>query len=104
MKQAKIEEYWSQLNYEQVVSEISSNLRAIYSNAQSVLNNYTNIKEITTDPSLSQSTFQLLKSGEISFPDYLTEVRLIYDNQVNFLEAERDYFLLLNEITLLTGK
>lgn len=102
VKQAKIEENWSQLNYDQVVSEITSSLKAAYSNAQSVLQNYMNIKEIAADPSLSESTFLLLKAGEISFPEYLSEVQLIFENQLNFLEVERDYFLLLNKITLLT--
>lgn len=103
MKQAKIEENWSQLNYDQVVSEITSNLKAVYSNAQSVFLNYLNIKEIATDPLLSENTFLLLKTGEISFPEYLSEVQLIFENQLNFLEVERDYFILLNRITLLTG-
>ena len=104
VKQAKIEENWSQLNYHQVVSEVTSNLKSVYSTAQSVFQNYMNIKEITADPSLSESTFQLLKSGEISFPEYLTEVQLIFENQLNFLEVERDYFMLMNKITLLTGE
>jgi hypothetical protein len=103
VKQAKIEENWSQLNYDRIVSEISSNLKAVYSNAQAVLQNYINIKEIAADPSLSESTFLLLKAGEISFPEYLTELQLIFENQLNFLEVERDYFVLLNKITLLTG-
>jgi outer membrane protein TolC len=103
LKQAKIEENWSQLNYDQVVSEITSNLKAVYSNAQAVLQSYMNIKEIAADPSLSESTFLLLKAGEISFPEYLSEIQLIFGNQLNFLEVERDYFILLNKITLLTG-
>ncbi len=104
VKQARIEENWSKLNYDQVVSEITSNLKAVYSNAQAVLQNYINIKDIAADPSLSESTFLLLKAGEISFPEYLTEVQLIFENQLNFLEVERDYQILLNKITLLTGK
>ena len=103
VKQAKLEENWVQLNYDQIVSETTSSLKAVYSNAQAVLQNYLNIKEISADPSLSESTFLLLKAGEISFPEYLTEVQLIIENQLNFLEVERDYFLLLNKITLLTG-
>lgn len=86
-----------------MVSEITSSLRATYSNAQAVLQNYLNIKEIAADPSLSESTFLLLKAGEISFPEYLSEVQLIFENQLNFLEVERDYFVLLNKINLLTG-
>ena len=103
MKQAKIEENWSQLNYDQVVSEITSNLKAVYTSAQAVLQNFMSIKEIAADPSLSESTFLLLKAGELSFPEYLTEVQLIFENQMNYLEVERDYFLLLNKISLLTG-
>jgi outer membrane protein TolC len=103
VKQAKIEENWTQLNYDQVVSEIISGFKAAYSNAQAVLQNYLNIKEIAADPSLSESTFLLLKAGEISFPEYLSEVQLIFENQLNFLEVERDYFIILNKITLLTG-
>jgi len=103
VKQARIEENWSQLNYDQVVSGITSSLKAVYSNAQAVLQNYMNIKELTAEPSLSESTFLLLKAGEISFPEYLSEVQLIYENQLNFLEVERDYFVLLNKINLLTG-
>ncbi len=86
-----------------MVSEITSSLRATYSNAQAVLQNYLNIKEIAADPSLSESTFLLLKAGEISFPEYLSEVQLIFENQLDFLEVERDYFVLLNKINLLTG-
>ena len=71
------------MNYDQVVSEITSNLKAVYSNAQAVLQNYMNIKEIAADPSLSESTFLLLKVGEISFPEYLAEVQLIFENQLN---------------------
>jgi len=67
------------------------------------LQNYKNIKEIAADPSLSESTFLLLKAGILSFPEYLTEVQLIFENQLNFLEMERDYLILLNKITLLTG-
>jgi hypothetical protein len=103
VKQAKIEETWSQLSYDQIVSEITSNLKAVYSDAQSVLQNFMNIREIAADPSLSESTLLLLKAGEISFPEYLTEVQLIFENQLNFLEAERDYFILQNKISLLTG-
>ena len=103
VKQARIEENWSQLNYDQVISEITSSLKATYSNAQAVLQNYLNIKEIAADPSLSESTFLLLKAGEISFPEYLSEVQLIFENQLDFLEVERDYFVLLNKINLLTG-
>jgi len=82
---------------------MASSLKAAYSNAQVVLQNHLNIKEIAADHSLSESTFLLLKAGEISFPEYLAEVQLIFENQLNFLEVERDYFLLLNKITLLTG-
>ncbi len=103
VKQARIEENWSQLNYDQVVSEVISNLKSVYSTAQAVFQNYMDIKEIAIDPSISGSTFQLLKSGEISFPEYLAETQLIFDNQLSFLEVERDYFMLLNRITILTG-
>jgi outer membrane protein, heavy metal efflux system len=101
VKQAKIEENWSQLNYDQVVSEITSTLKATYSTAKSVYSAYTNIKDIVANPSLSESTLQLLKSGEISFPEYLSEVQLIYENQLNLLEVENDYYILLNKIHLL---
>jgi outer membrane protein TolC len=104
VKQTRIEENWSQLNYDQVVSEVTSNLKYVYSNAQAVFQNYMDIKEIAIDPSLSESTFQLLKSGEISFPEYLSEARLIFENQLNFLEVEKEYFMLLNRINMLTGK
>ena len=91
------------MNYDQAVSEITSSLKADYSNAQAILQNYISIKEIAADPSLSESTFLMLKAGEISFPEYLSEVQLIFENQLNFLEVERDCFLLLNNISLLTG-
>ena len=98
-----IDENWLQLNYDQVVSEITSNLKAVYSNAQAVLQNYLSIKEIAADPSLYESTFLMLTTREISFPEYLAEVQLIFVNQLNFPEVERDYFLLMNKIALLYG-
>ena len=104
VKQAKVEETWSQLNYDQVVSEVQSSLKSTYSNVLSVFNNYIAIKEIASDSSLSESTMQLLNTGQISFPEYLAEVQLIFENQLNYLEIEKEYFLLHNKINLLIQK
>ena len=60
-------------------------------------------QHIAADTSLSESTFLMLKAGEISFPEYLAVVQLIFENQLNFPEVERDYFLLMNKIALLYG-
>ena len=51
-------------------------------------------QNIAADTSLSESTFLMLKAGEISFPEYLAEVQLIFENQLNFLAMERDNFLI----------
>jgi hypothetical protein len=51
-------------------------------------------QHIAADTSLSESTFLMLKAGEISFPEYLAEVQLIFENQLNFLAMERDNFLI----------
>lgn len=103
VKQAKLEESWSDLNYEQVVAEVNSALRMYYLKAQSALNLYNNALEIVSDQDLSISTNALLTAGEISFPEYLTEIQLIFDNQLSFLETERDYFLILNDLRLLSN-
>lgn len=103
VKQAKIAESWSALHHDQVVSEITAELKGAYTRAESAVRNYLNIKEISADESIQQSTFLLFRAGEISFPEYLTEVQLIYENQMYFLEAERDYILALNNLRFLIG-
>lgn len=104
VKQAKLEKTWSDLNYEQVVAEVTTALRMYYLKARSALDSYDNAREIISDQDLSTSTNALLDAGEISFPEYLTEIQLIFDNQLSFLETERDYYLLLNELKLLAGE
>jgi outer membrane protein TolC len=104
LKQARIAENFSALTYDQVVSENISNLRGFYTQAEAALRNYREIKSLAGDATILQSTFLLLKAGEISFPEYLAEVQLIYENQLNYLESERDFIMALNSIYLLTGE
>ncbi|MHC1733142.1 MAG: TolC family protein [Bacteroidales bacterium] len=103
VKQAAIESEWTQLNHDQVVSEITTAFNVLYSGIQSVLNNYMNIKELAIDPSLSESTIQLLKAGQISLPDFFIEMQMIHETQLNFLEIEKEYCLLHNRLNLLMG-
>lgn len=104
VKQAKLENIWSQSYYDQVVSEATANLKSVYAEALASYQNYSVMKDIMESSQLSESSMQLLKAGEISFPEYLTEVQFIFESQFNYLENERNYYLSLNKLKLIVGE
>jgi len=104
VKQAKLENIWSQSYYDQVVSEVTANLKSVYAEALATYQNYSMMKDIMESSQLSESSMQLLKAGEISFPEYLTEVQFIFESQFNYLETERNYYLSLNKLQLIAGE
>lgn len=104
VKQAKLENIWSQSYYDQVVSEVTANLKSVYTEALAAYQNYSMMKEIMESSQLSESSMQLLKAGEISFPEYLTEVQFIFESQFNYLETERNYYLSLNQLKFIIGE
>jgi len=104
VKQAKLENIWSQSYYDQVVSEVTANLKLVYAEALASYQNYSMMKDIMESSQLSESSKQLLTVGEISFPEYLTEVQFIFESQYNYLENERNYYISLNKLKLIVGE
>jgi hypothetical protein len=45
-----------------------------------------------------------LRSGEISFSEYITEVQFIFESQFTYLENELNYYISLNKLKLIVGE
>ena len=104
VKQSKLENIWSQSYYDQVVSEVTANLKLVYAEALASYQNYSMMKDIMESSQLSESSMQLLKSGEISFSEYITEVQFIFESQFKYLENELNYYISLNKLKLIVGE
>lgn len=92
LKTAKIQSEWSQANLLQKESELRTEVISRYNEIQNLHNTYLQMKTIAEDEKVSESSLQLLHSGQISFPEYLVEVQFVWDAKQAFLETEKNYF------------
>ncbi len=98
MKQAQIQTEWSQAQFSRQVSELSAEVISVYTEVQTLQNTYLQMKAIAEEEKISETSFQLLQAGQISFPEYLMEVQFVWDAKNAFLETEKNYFLATSKL------
>jgi outer membrane protein TolC len=98
VKIAKIQSEWSQVNLRQKESEVRTEVISRYNEIQNLRNTYLQMKAIAEDEQVSESSLQLLQSGQISFPEYLMEAQFIWDAKSAYLETEKNYFVALSKL------
>ncbi len=103
VKKAQLQKVWAQASYQQIVSEINSEVKSLYNELETTYVNYMEMKEILESVQLAQSSYEVLQAGQISFPEYLVEVQFMYESQENYLETERRFFVLWSELALKQG-
>lgn len=104
VKKAQLQQVWAQASYQQIVSEINSEVKSLYNELETTYVNYMEMKDILESVQVVQSSYELLQAGQISFPEYLVEVQFMYEVQENYLETERRFFVLWSELALMQGK
>jgi outer membrane protein, heavy metal efflux system len=93
VKHARIQSEWSIANLKEQESKIRSELISKYKEILNLQNIYSQMKAVIQDETISESSLQLLQSGQISFREYLLETQFIWDVKKQYLETERNYHI-----------
>ncbi|MCU4156124.1 TolC family protein [Carboxylicivirga sp. A043] len=101
VKYAKLQTEWSMVNLNQQESEYKTKASTLYSEVVTLKNSYEEMKVIMDEQQLSESNLELLKSGQISFSEYLVDADLIWDSQSQYLSYEHDYFKCLSQLKMM---
>ena len=98
VKHAKLQTEWSKANLLQQESEIKTQVSSLYYEVLALKENYEQMNSILMDGQVSESSFELLQSGQNSFTEYLVDVDLIWEVQCEFMKNENAYFVLLSHL------
>ena len=100
VKQAKLEYEWSQASYHQVESLVRTEIIALYNSLKTTHDNYIEMKAILDEEQVTKNNIDLLQAGQISFPEFLMEIQFMFESQSNYLETEKEYFMLVSDLKL----
>lgn len=100
VKYAKLQTEWSKVELLQKENSFKTQISALYNEAKALQYNYEQVKLIMEEEAVSESSMQLLESGQISFSEYLVDSNLIWETKKQFIENEKAYFVLLGKIKL----
>ncbi|MCA1745871.1 MAG: TolC family protein [Bacteroidales bacterium] len=98
VKHARLQTEWAKANLAQQASELEMTASNLFHQASALHNNYQQMKAVMDEEQVSQSHLELLKAGQISFSEYLTDVRFIQETWMQFLETEYTYYELLSQL------
>lgn len=98
VKLAKLQTEWSMANLVQHESEVRMQISGLYYQMLALKTSYEQMKAIIDEDEIATGNLELLKSGQITFADYLVEVNFIRETQNQFLQTENAYFELLSKL------
>jgi len=98
LRQARLENAWATANYSQKESELITEVYGIYEELHALHSGYQQMKAVLDEEQASIGNLELLRSGHISFTEYLVNADLIWDARSRLLRAENDYFVLLSKL------
>ena len=98
VKHAKLQTEWTRANLLQHESEIKMLVSGLYYEMVALKTNYEQMKIVIVEEGISKSNPELLKSGHITFAEYLLDANFIRDIQNQFLQTENAYFELLSKL------
>jgi len=96
LRYARLNIETSKANFSQQESELTANLSAVYFEAKALKDSYEQMKQIIDEEQVSESSLELLQSGQISFSQYYIDVDFIWESQYEFFQNENAYFRLLS--------
>jgi cobalt-zinc-cadmium efflux system outer membrane protein len=100
IKQAKLENEWSQASYQQVESLVRTEIITLYNSLKTTYDNYVEMREILGEEQVTKNNIELLQAGQISFPEFLMEIQFMFESQDGYLETEKEYYNMISELIL----
>ncbi|KAF0204000.1 MAG: outer membrane efflux [Bacteroidetes bacterium] len=98
VKHAKLQTEWTRANFLQHESEIKMLVSGLYYEMVALKTIYEQKKIVIVEEGISKRNPELLKSGHITFAEYLLDANFIRDIQSQFLQTENAYFELLSKL------
>jgi hypothetical protein len=103
VNQAKLEYEWSQASYYQVESMVRMEILTLYNTLKTTYSNYMEMKAILGNKLMTQTNLDLLEAQQISFPEFLVEMQFIFESENNYINTEKEYFILVSELLLISN-
>lgn len=100
VKLAKLQTEWSKANLTQHESEAKIVVSGLYYEMIALKTNYEQMKAIIGDDGISRSNLELLRSGHITFAEYLVDANFVWEMQSHFLQTENAYYELLSRLKI----
>ncbi len=98
VKHAKLQTEWSKAKFWQEEGEIKLRLTNLFNEVVAVKTNFEQVRAVLEEEQVSAGNLELLKSGHISFTDYLVDADLIWQAKSKFLTNENAYYDLLSRL------
>jgi outer membrane protein, heavy metal efflux system len=98
LKYSRLQQEWSQAQYEQREAELKVQVASLYSGVQSLQDQYLQMKETMEDEQISEMNLDLLETGQISFTEYFVDSEFIWEVLNNFFAVENAYFVGLSKL------
>lgn len=101
---AKLHAEWSRLSQLQHESELKVLVSGLYHEMMSVKTNYEQMKVILDEPGISKNNLELLRTGNITFTEYLLDTDLVRKAENHLLQTEFVYYELLSRLRIFSQK
>lgn len=92
VKYAKLQTETSKAYFSQQESKLKAKVSALYFEVKALNDSYQQMKSIMYEEQVSESSLELLQSGQISFTEYLVDTGLILENKLIYLNIEVSYY------------
>lgn len=100
VKQARLQSMWTQAQLLQLHSELQSQALALFAEAAMTRTTYEQMRQILQDESVTEGGLELLRSGQVSFAEYLVDQELVWEAQIEMLQQEFQYYELLSKLKM----
>jgi hypothetical protein len=92
IKKANLRIDWSEAAYQETYIQVKSTVSALWNQAKTNLETITRMEEILRSEQVSESSMELLESGQISFHEYILENEISKEVHLEFFDFEKRYY------------
>lgn len=98
VKTAKAQAEYAAANMDDNTQALKSSLRELYIQAQALQNSSADYAQALASQQSEELLNKALEAGQISMIDYFVEITLLYDSVQNYLDVEKEYYLLVAQL------
>ena len=102
VKYARLNAKRSKANFSQQESELKTMVSALYFEANALKDSYGQMKSIMDEEQVSESSLELLQTGQHSFSEYIVEMDMITESVLTYLKNEVEYYTSLSLLKVFT--